>query len=386
MHVLIIASWYKKNANEINAPFIEEQARMLMHSGLKMGVFYPYFTGGFKERLKKNKTVKGYYIDNGLSTWYYGEMSVVPYFRRIIYTHICLHSEKIFLEYLKENGKPDILHAHSVFMGGVVANYLSKKYNIPYVITEHASKLITEFEIQNKSDIRYVKEILKDANKVIFVSHFQANEMIKKYKLPLLQKIIIPNSLNPIFKYYPFPEKINPIIIVITGSLTINKNHQLLFEAIKSLKADGVICFLKIIGNGEEKQFLENFVKKNDLQKYISFLGTLSRQEVYNELKNSHCLISVSKFETFGINIIESLAVGRPVIATHSGGSSEIINSENGILLNSFEIDELADAIKYLMNNYNKYNQQKISEECQKKYSEKLVIDKLIENYKEAIE
>jgi len=381
MHILIIASWFKKSVEEVHAPFIEEQARMLMGAGLKVGVFHPYFIGGFKNRFKGSKKDIRYYDDNGLQTWYYGEMSVVPYFRKVIYNHLCKNAEKVFREYIKDNGMPDILHAHSVFMGGVVANYLSMKYKIPYCITEHATKLITDFNFQNKMDVDFVRMTLGNSAKSIFVSLFQQQEMNKLYCIKKGNECVINNVLNPIFQYQPFIKVKDQFTITITGGLLERKNHILLFHAIKLLKNRGFECFVKIIGDGEIRKGLEQFVEINQLNKNIVFLGSLTRENVCKELINSHCLVSVSKFETFGVNLIEALGVGRPVISTNSGGPAEIVTIENGILLKSYSVDELAEAIIYLKKNYSNYNLQQISTDCHEKYSEVNISKQLLRLY-----
>lgn len=381
MHILIIASWYKKILDEVHAPFIEEQARMLLHTGFKVGVFHPYFIGGFKEKLKKNYKNSYHFIDNGLQTWYYGEMSFVPYFRNFIYTHLCRNADKVFLEYVHENGMPDILHAHSVFMGGVVANYLSKKYNIPYCITEHSSKLITDFDSLNKSDFKYIKTVLESSVKSIYVSLFQKQKMIRLYGLKKENQCVINNVLNPIFHFKLLDYRNSSFTIIITGGLIERKNHILLFKAIKALKSKGIECLVKVIGDGNCKKELESFVDLNLLNKNILFMGSLSRNNVYKELTNSHCLISVSKFETFGINLIEALGVGRTIISTNSGGPAEIVTKENGLLLNTYSVDELVDSIIYLKNNYRNYNLQQISAYCHDKYSEINISKQLLKLY-----
>ena len=259
MHILIIPSWYKKNVTAIEAPFIEEQARLIQKQEIKTAVFHPYFTGGFKHKFKPQTTRKERINDKGLETWYYGETSIVPYHRKTIYNHICNRADALFRKYIEYHGKPDILHAHSVFMGGVFVNYFCRKYKIPYIITEHASKLITEKDTLKKTEVRFLQKVLEQAQRVIFVSNFQKNQMNSLYKINEQHQQIIPNFVHNDYTYTP-AEKKKEFTASILGGLTENKNHLLIIKAIEELRKSNIKCYLKIIGDGINRKYLENII------------------------------------------------------------------------------------------------------------------------------
>src|ERR1035437_7936666 len=111
MHVLVIPSWYKNPENPMVGTFFEEQARGLMQKGNQVGVFHV----GFKPFSYKEPLLQEKYIDNGLPTYYYNYKGIVPKLIRFNYWYLCKEAYNKYKEYVKENGKPDILHAHSVF-------------------------------------------------------------------------------------------------------------------------------------------------------------------------------------------------------------------------------------------------------------------------------
>lgn len=78
---------------------------------------------------------------------------------------------------------------------------------------------------------------------------------------------------------------------------------------------------LEIGGDGPEKTKLEELVTKLGINKNIKFLGQLTRDEVKNKMnEESSAFVLSSEYETFGVVVVEALALGKPVIATKCGG------------------------------------------------------------------
>ena len=92
-------------------------------------------------------------------------------------------------------------------------------------------------------------------------------------------------------------------------------------------------------------------------------------------------MISTSKFETFGVALIEGLSYGLKLLSTNSGGPKDIVEKSNGILLKKNpSIEELGNAMKILIELNLK--QKKIINEYKKKFSEKILCKKLMFIYK----
>ena len=93
--------------------FFEEQARGLIAKGQQVGVF----NFEFKPFSNKKPLIQQEFLDEGLVTYQYYYKGIVPKLTRVNYWYFCRQAYAKFKEYVNKYGKPDILHAHSVFWG-----------------------------------------------------------------------------------------------------------------------------------------------------------------------------------------------------------------------------------------------------------------------------
>jgi glycosyltransferase involved in cell wall biosynthesis len=141
---------------------------------------------------------------------------------------------------------------------------------------------------------------------------------------------------------------------------------------------------LRIGGEGELEKQLKDKVQELNLSQII-FLGRLSRNQVEYEMLNSHAFVLSSDVETFGVVLIESLALGKPIIATRSGGPEYIVNGKNGFLVEPKNVDDLSNAMLSMIEKYENFNPKSIQDDCFENYGPKVIGKKLIEIYKEAL-
>lgn len=283
---------------------------------------------------------------------------------------------------------PDVLHAHTAFHAGIVASFLSKKYNVPFVITEHLTHYITG-GIDHPVDIKFAQKVFTLADAAITVSTSFKHSLAKSLHLdPAVFRVVYNTVSNHFFENIkPRPFTPGEEFIFFTNSfLNERKNHELAFKALKIMIDKGYKVKLNIGGYGEYEGELRKISSTLGIAGQINFLGSLSRNEVKNQMDLCHAFLLPSKFETFGVVAIESLACGRPVIATDSGGPQDIIRENNGILVKSFEPENFAQAMEYLIQHYNQYDANLISQYCYNHFSQEEISNQLVAIYKEVIE
>jgi glycosyltransferase involved in cell wall biosynthesis len=387
-HILFFCSWFKTPDNKIIGSFFEEQARMLLKRGYKVGIINPEFESQFfgNSRFKKKKEVFNF-VDDGLPIYYSRTQSIIPKYENLNY--IDLHrfyyeGFSAYKSYVTDYGKPDIIHAQSVLYAGILARKISLKERIPYVVSEHFSKLILDsrFSLKNTLINKMIIKTYKEAHALFSVSNFLKEKLVENFNLDCSDVVVLPNIVNDFFfKNTKVKLDKDYFVITVLANLIELKNHITLFKAIKILIANNLKIRLNVVGNGPVLNNLVLFIEKNNLENSIILMGFKSRKEVHGIIRNSHGLISASLFETFGVNLIEALAVGRPVIAYDSGGPRDIIRDFNGLLVSDNTPEAFVKSIIKLKNNYENYNQEAISKDCKNRFSESVIFNKLIKFY-----
>ncbi len=137
--------------------------------------------------------------------------------------------------------------------------------------------------------------------------------------------------------------------IVAAGRYVPQKGFDLLIDAWSLVEKKHPDWKLNIFGDGDRK-LLENIIIKNNLQNcYLNH----STNDIASEFINSSIYVLSSRFEGFGLVITEAMACGVPPIAFDCPcGPKDIINNlKDGILVNSGDINELAEKICFLIEN-----------------------------------
>ena len=376
MNILVIPSWYSTNKNPTSGSFFREQAHAISKKGNKVIIAF------VEVILLSDKSIKSkleVIDDNGIKTYRIiqgkipktGNVGTAIAFRQGL--------RKIYRKIIKEE-KIDIVHLHSCIWGGLGGTFIAKKLNVPLVITEHSS-YYGRFNV-SFLERQIIKYSFKNADKVIAVSNY-LKEFITKYCNENID--IVPNMVDcNEFLYCKAKNKINSDKFTFLSLCYLKKNKgvDILIKAFsKYFKGENVE--LIVAGDGPEKNFLEELANKLEISNQITFKGALLREEVKCEMRNCNAFVLPSRFETFGVVLIEALASGKPIISTRNGGGNDIVNDINGLLVNIDDIDELGEKMFYMYKKYNKYDSYLIRENCINKYSEEKVIQKLLNIYKE---
>lgn len=188
--------------------------------------------------------------------------------------------------------------------------------------------------------------ILKVLNKIdIFIA---TSSFLKSKMLAMGLDAEIIHLPNFIFTKYTTPNySWQEKSIVYFGRIIEYKGLKTLIKAVENLDIQ-----LKIIGKGPLEDSIRDKIKSSNL-KNIQLLGFLDKNELYDEIKKSMFVVVPSEWwEPFGRSIIESYALGKPVIASAIGGIEELVKEGvTGMLFQAKDSNQLKMKIEYLINN-----------------------------------
>jgi glycosyltransferase involved in cell wall biosynthesis len=142
---------------------------------------------------------------------------------------------------------------------------------------------------------------------------------------------------------------------------------------------------LQLVGDGPERVSLQQTACELGVSDQVFFLGLLKRDEVLEKVATATSFVFSSRYETFGVAVIEALALGKPVIATRCGGPESIIEVGDGVLVDVDDVDALSIAMFNMFQNYKTYNLQNIRRSAIDRFGEDAVITRLKAIYEEVL-
>ena len=289
---------------------------------------------------------------------------------------------KEYFKLLKEE-KPDKIITYSI-KPNIYCGLVARIKKIPSYI--NVQGLGTAF--QNKKLAAIVTMMYKfgtgKAETIFFENNANANEFITR-KIVNKDKIAVLNGAGVNLDYYefmPYPDDM-PTKFLFVGRIMKEKGVDELFAAFKKLKKEfGDKVFLEIVGffEDEYKSVIEDLEKEN----IIKFHGFQTDARPF--YKNCNCVVLPSYHEGLSNVLLESSAIGRPVITSDIPGCKETVNDrKTGFLVNVKDSDDLYEKMKkFVLLSYNeksimgKNARTKMENEFDKKQVVKNTIDKII--------
>jgi glycosyltransferase involved in cell wall biosynthesis len=361
--ILVLTSTFPRWKNDTNPSFVFDLSRRLVKS-FEITVLAPHYA--------RSKTLESM---NGLKVYRFryfispleklaGSGGILPTLKqnRLNYFLVPFFfiGETIGAIRIILKDHPDIIHAHWIIPQGLIALFMKKLFNIPYVVTSHGGDI---FALQGKLLNSIKLSILNNAKTITVVSFAIKNNVINlNHKLESKIKVIpmgVDSKLfNPNKYSKSLKNKYNPNgpILLFVGRLAEKKGVEYLIKAMPLIIKKDLKVKLLIVGSGTLENKLKELANRLNLNKNIIFIGPLPNSELPKYYATADIFIGPSikikngDTEGLPVTFLEASASGCVPIGTNAGGIAEIIkHGESGIILKQKNHLQIAVSVTKLL-------------------------------------
>ena len=233
--------------------------------------------------------------------------------------------------------------------------------NTPLVLTSHGTSIGEVHSVALETPADYLLKFFfhpmnvvmdwiagQGADEIVAISDHARDELVQTYRFDDEHIQMIPHGVDT-ERFYPREEQ-HPAVdpdattLLYVGRLGARKGLGLAFQALARLN-DPNIEFL-IAGTGRHEERLRTLAAKLGVADQIRFLGYVSDEELPVLYSSADVFVLPSRYEGFGLVLLEAMACGTPVIGTDVGGIPTVIEHDRTGLQVQREPQELANAIQ----------------------------------------
>ena len=335
--------------------------KYLNNQGVKNYVFIPCRENAQKKVFSNSETKLIY------SESFKAGKNIIEKFTNIFNQYYFFSQQKRIYDKLIEKisiDKIGYIHAHTLFTDGYLAYMINKKFKKKYIVAVRNTD-VNSFLKYGKHLRKTAIEIIKNADKVIFISESYRVNFIKSFlktedEKELANKfIVVPNGIDEFwFKNKPkakdVPDK--RVNLIQVGKIDRNKNVETAIKVCNELRSTGIDSRITIVGEGPLKEELMN--KYNE--EHIVFKGFLQKEEIQKYYDDADIFIMLSKFETIGLVYVEAMSRGLPLIYTKNQGFDKTFQEgEVGFAVDYDNYEMAVENIKRILDEYSE-----ISKRC----------------------
>ncbi|WP_455280460.1 glycosyltransferase family 4 protein [[Eubacterium] cellulosolvens] len=262
--------------------------------------------------------------------------------------------------------KPDIIHAHTYgFAHTDFASFIGKIKNIPLVVTTHYDRSrtyeLSKILLRGLYDNFIGRMTLSLANKILAATDYEKNLLVSKFSLNNEKISVVPNGVEfDKFRNLPDPQSIisqyglqKSRVALFVGRIERKKGLQYLLQATPTVASEFPDFKILIVGPdwGYENE-LKKIAKKIKIENLVIFAGQFNELDLLKAYNLSEFSILPSLGEATGLTILESMAAGRPIVASRLPTIAEfVVDEKDGMLFEPGNPEKLANSIISLMSN-----------------------------------
>jgi glycosyltransferase involved in cell wall biosynthesis len=192
---------------------------------------------------------------------------------------------------------------------------------------------------------------------------------------------VIPNPIDMKIFYYKKKQQNCVVKILFVGRQIPERNTPIILKAIKEISKEFTNFHLDIVGGGSHLEQYEKLCNKLELKKFVTFHGQVVRSNIIDYIHSADFVLIPAGTETQSVFLNEAMACGKPILAANTGGPTEYVNEDIGILIDPKNIDEWKNGIMSMINKLNEFDPIKISQTARDNFSYISILKKYQEIY-----
>lgn len=386
MHVLILPSWYPRSQADVSGSFFREQALALHRRGVRVGVVAPdlvsvrdaYAMRAFAFRLDCE-------LDGGMPTIRARGPNWFPRFASAIRRLSHRRGMAAFKSYADRVGRPDLIHVQSMPDAGLVARTIASQWGIPFIVTEHTTTFATgRMPLRER---RLWGDVAARARRRFAVSAPFARTLQDVLPPHSLVWDVMPNLVDRRFLDAPLPQAdASCFTFVNVALLEPKKGHAVLLRAFALAFQGDRTVRLRIVGNGSQQNLLIALAASLGIEEQVDFVGSQSREGVQQAVAAGNAFVLSSLMETFGVAVVEALALGKPVVVTECGGPESFVQPDDGWIVPAGDVEALASALTTARRDARHLSGGEIRQRCEARFGEAAVSSRLAAVYRAVVQ
>ena len=395
MKSLFITPWYPTKYDAMSGLFVFRHAEAVLSQDIDVHVLYICY----------HPDVKKHYVEHIHS---HGVKQTFFYYpdKKNSITEI-KHLFKAWRYWHSHYGLPDIIHLNVLTKQIILPLYIKKRYNIPFVLTEHWTGYLPENGAFYRNKLKeFHKKAITKASMVMPVSDLLADAMKKALSNNLRDITVIPNVVNDLFyslsknEYSKTTHPKNKEKFVFLHVSCFNneaKNTVGIVEATEQLLAIRDDFKVKMVGIGPDFELTKAAANIKGLTNrgIIEFTGELLTEQVAIEMTEADAFILFSNYETAAVVLQEASVMELPIISTAVGIAPMILHpitktendikiSSQGILVPQKDTNALCYAMNYMIDQINDFSNRDNSN-IKNEYTYESIGEKISAVYKQTI-
>jgi len=258
--------------------------------------------------------------------------------------------------------KIDIVNSHWMIPQGFIASLLPTRLHRKHVLTIHAAGL---FALRRLPLGKCMAQRLVHRSDLIYSVSSYNQQILEQLVGHPVDCQILPMGINTdYYKDHPDPTALrNELglpsgeIILYVGKLNEKKGVTYLLQAFHAIAQDQPDCHLVIVGTGLLEESLKRETQRLELEARVTFAGQQGKQAVRNYFQAADLVVVPSIIDSTGeteglpVVLLESLASGKPVVATRVAGAPDVIvDGHNGFLAEPKNPNDLAEKMVTALN------------------------------------